>query len=325
MNNFMHLDITDKKLLYYLDMNARESLSVVAKKLRISKSVLVYRLNRLKSQSVIQGSYAEINTPLLGYYSFRIFLKLGNYTTQQETELSKALTQNKNLMWHSKVIGKWDIDIVYLTKSIGEFEQFRVSLFAKYNAIIEKYNISLLTRIDHYPRDYLLQNTRTSTPHTLTLTEKTETIDTKDEQLLRLLSEDASLTIIELSKRLKLSINTTKKKIKQLEKKKIILAYRLFINLDALGYNYYKIHINLKNYTEKDTKRIHSWLGTHANVAYIDHYLTAEDLEVELHTLTEKEYLDFMKTLQQEFGTIIKSHFTIKFYDVKVFRYLPLL
>ncbi len=44
----MKLDLLDKKILYELDINARQTSTQLSKKLKRSRNVIEYRINRLK-------------------------------------------------------------------------------------------------------------------------------------------------------------------------------------------------------------------------------------------------------------------------------------
>ena len=52
----MNLDLIDRKLLYFLDINARQNIATLAKKLHIGRNVALYRINRLKEEGIILGS-----------------------------------------------------------------------------------------------------------------------------------------------------------------------------------------------------------------------------------------------------------------------------
>ena len=54
------LDIKDKKILYELDMDARQSISSIAKRVGLSKEVVNYRIRRMEKEGLIDGYYAII-------------------------------------------------------------------------------------------------------------------------------------------------------------------------------------------------------------------------------------------------------------------------
>jgi len=321
----MKLDLTDRKILYNLDKNARQGIAALAKKLRIGKNVALYRINRMKKGGVIKGSFTEINNAALGYHSFRIFFKLGNTSTKSKEELYDFICENPNTLWFSRVLGKWDLDIMYMTKEIPEFEKFRREIFMKYNKLIEDSEISLLTRVYHYTRDYLINQDRKIISPTLFDISISPTYkpDKVDEDLLKTLSQDATINIIDISNKLGISINTVKKRMKNLEDHKIILSYRLFIDSEKTGHEYFKLHISLRHYTEGDLNQIRQWLSQKNFVLYTDHHINGEDFEIELLLESESKYLEFVDELNSEFGKIIKDHFLLKFFDNRIYRYLP--
>ena len=121
----MQLDLTDRKILHYLDKDARQGISKLAKKIHIGRNVALYRINKLKEIGIIKGSFAEINNPLLGYYTLRIFFKISNASNEEQEKLFSFILKYKEITWFSRVIGKWDLDILFMTKNIADFEIFR--------------------------------------------------------------------------------------------------------------------------------------------------------------------------------------------------------
>jgi DNA-binding Lrp family transcriptional regulator len=58
------LDLLDRKILYELDFNSRIPLSILARKLNISKQVAKYRIDSLVKRDIIKGFYTDINPNL---------------------------------------------------------------------------------------------------------------------------------------------------------------------------------------------------------------------------------------------------------------------
>jgi len=73
------LDTKDRKILYELDLNSRQSFSRLAKKVGLSKDAVRYRITSLEEQGVIQRFHTVINVSKLGFISFRIYMKFYNW------------------------------------------------------------------------------------------------------------------------------------------------------------------------------------------------------------------------------------------------------
>ena len=62
----MNLNMKDRKILYYLDEDSSQSLSLLAKKTGLSKQAVAYRIDDLKKKGVLIKTCAIINLAALG-------------------------------------------------------------------------------------------------------------------------------------------------------------------------------------------------------------------------------------------------------------------
>lgn len=104
-----------------------------------------------------------------------------------------------------------------------------------------------------------------------------------------------------------MSVKTVLKKIKEFEKKKIILGYRLKINLDLIGIQYYKIHIKLNNLSTSDTEGINSFIIKNPNIVYLDNTLAGYDIELDVQVEDKNDLDDLLKQIKSQFTRNIES------------------
>ena len=80
------IDKKDKKILYELDINSRQSLSVIGKKVGLAKSIVAYRIKRLTSMGVIRSYYTVVDLYKLGFIAprFHFVYQYVNPDIQQE-------------------------------------------------------------------------------------------------------------------------------------------------------------------------------------------------------------------------------------------------
>jgi len=69
------LTLKDKKLLFYLSRNARESGTKIAKSVGLSKNAVGYKIERLTRLGIIKNFSAAINIGALNYDTFTLLLK----------------------------------------------------------------------------------------------------------------------------------------------------------------------------------------------------------------------------------------------------------
>ena len=321
----MDIDLLDRKILYALDSNARQSHTRIAKKLHVNRNVISYRIAALKEKGIIKGTFLERNNQRLGFLNMRLFIKFSNADYAAIQGYIADIGKDGRIMWLASVLGKWDLDMVYMVRSIAEFNALFERMMEKYNTIIDHTQLAILTKVKQYPKDYLLQAAHARRQETtyITISEEQHAVSDIDRNICALLSDAADLPLVQVAKKINISVATAKQHLKRLEKERIITGYRLFIDTEKLGLRYYKMHIQLRQYTASTLSSMEEWFFNKPYVIYSNKYLNGEHFEIELYVEKETELLAFQKELLSVFGRYIKEFFILQFYDVRVFRCFP--
>ena len=95
------LDVKDRKILSELDMDARQPLSTIAKKVRLSREVVSYRIKQLEKKGIIEGFYTAIDTSKLGYLYCRMLFKYRNISPEIERDLLNYCKISDSINWVS--------------------------------------------------------------------------------------------------------------------------------------------------------------------------------------------------------------------------------
>src|SRR3989344_1457881 len=117
------MDLIDKKLLYELNWNTRQTDTKLAKKLRISKQVVNYRIKQLENHQIIKSYHAIIDWRKLGYNAIRVYLKWQNITLEKEKEVYEVIKKDPLFMWSIRFEGDIDIAFYVWVKEIHEFAE----------------------------------------------------------------------------------------------------------------------------------------------------------------------------------------------------------
>jgi len=298
----INMDMKDRKILYELDMDARQPISRIAKKVRLSKETVNYRMKQLEKKGIIKGYYAALDISKLGYLFCRIFLRFQNVSQQKEQEIINFCKKYYCAGWMYTVDGSWDLVFAIYPKDIKEIEKFCDSLSYKYGKFILNKSISIATTIWHFKNNYLYEKKDYS--EAILGEQSTIKIDSKDFELLRLLARNARFPIIDLAQKLKLSPNAVKYRIKNLVQNKIIIAFRADININALGYEHYKVFLQLQNLDQSKLDNLIDFFRKNNNVIYVTKPLGPADLEFEIILRNEKELHVFLRELRNRFDVI---------------------
>src|SRR3989344_5144730 len=156
------LDLKDRKILYELDLNARRTDKEIAKKVGLRRESTRYRIQKLIDEGYINYFMTILNSMKLGYDWYRTFFKFQNITLEKEKEIIDWLKERAS--WITKVEGKWDLNTGIFCKNIYEFKDIINQFLVEFSSYINRYEFSIVTRMWHYHRDYLIENKNKTLP-----------------------------------------------------------------------------------------------------------------------------------------------------------------
>ena len=174
------LDLKDRKILYELDFNARQTDSEIAKKVKLSREVVNYRINRLINNGFIRNFVTILNHNALGYLSFRFFFKFRDISEEREQEITNFLKDK--VAWLVRVRGNWSFTAMIFTTNIFELEKFVSELKKKFQKNLIEIHFSVITKIYHYRRGYLLNKKQDTSKYDV-MGEVVKTINLDDTDL----------------------------------------------------------------------------------------------------------------------------------------------
>ncbi len=320
----MHeIDLKDKKILFELDFNARQSFSDIGRTVGLSKQVVEYRVNNLIKKGIIKNFYPVINTSKLGYFYCRTSLSLQGISKRELNEMFETLRSRPEAFWIFEMQGPFDIFFGIWVKTLQEYRQFIDEFMAKYSPYVKLKMENIATDVIHYQHRYLLNRIETKEIHVGEATAHEE-LDNLDKNILKQLNENARIPLLDIAAKLKENPKTISYRIKRLEKNKIIEAYRTGIDHNKLGFTYYKIFLSISNYTMKDLRRLQEFIKNNpATIYYVRGVSLHADVDFEMMIKDNKELFDFIKLLRDEFPKIIGSYTIAIFMDTLKVKYLP--
>ena len=74
------IDLKERKILYHLDLNCRQSFTQIGKKVGLSKELVKYRVLRMEEEGIITGYWTCIDSYRFGYQVYRYYLISVSYT-----------------------------------------------------------------------------------------------------------------------------------------------------------------------------------------------------------------------------------------------------
>ncbi len=315
------LDEYDKKLLFELDKNSRQGYTELAKKLKLSKDTIKYRINNHLKNGLIDGFYALINSSKLGFYSIRVYFNFKEMSNIEEEKAILELKKSKHVFYISKIEGEYEFGIGYFCKSFSEFQEFWNKFKMKFPNKILNERAVLFLSLTHFNRNYFSKSKTFQKKYQIINEPSSEKIDEKNLKILNFLSKNARMPIVEICEKIGLTPKAVILRIKEMEKRGIILGYKTKLNLEKINISMYKVDINVKDI--KKVEEVKKFIFELPNIIHYEKTLGYSDLEFDIEC---EHFEKFEKLIDEIKNRVGKNITSIKHYrTVKVFKtiYFP--
>lgn len=317
----MKLDLKDRKILYKLDIDAKQSSSKIAKSVGLSKDAVNYRINKMIKEGVIKRFYTVLNTPQLGFMHFNTLFRFRTINEIIKKDFIQYCLNHKRVIWCVSCYGSWDFGVSFLAKDLGEYQAFIQEILNKFGDKIHEKTVSLIVDSPTYTRDYLI-NSKTSREFQYKASTK-KNIDEIEHKILSLISQNAQLNSIEIAQKLNLTTDIVRYRIKQLIKDNIIQGFRISINLEATDYIYYKLLFTLKDLNPEKEREFREYCKRNPNIIQLIKYIGKWEIQTELEVQSEKELYKIIEEIRNRFGDIIQTYEILRLKEEKL-NYYPL-
>lgn len=299
------LGLKDRKILYELDANCRQSASEIGRKVGLSAEVVNYRIKRLEREGIITHYQLIANLSALGIYQFKLCLQLEHMTSGELDALLADVAKREEVKWIVQTKGSWDLLLAVETTDINRINPLKNELLALFGRFVGEKAFSLLVEADTYSRNYLLEKAAKKARLIMKRSDLVA-IDGTDRLILRSLAKNARKPLLEIAGEVGESSRMVYYRMRQLEKKRIILGYKIAIDYGLLGIKFYKTFISLDAPRPDRVRSLKATLEQHPNVTHIVDVLSGWDLEPEFETESEASFNEILRAVKDDFADIIK-------------------
>ena len=317
----MDLDLLDKKIMYELDLNARASVTEIAKKVRASKETVNFRIKRLLKEGYIKGFYTVFNTAKLGYFYYKTFLKFHRTTPEIEKEIIEYVKSQKNCAYLGSCEGPYDLTFLLMVKNARQFKEFLTNFKEKFGDYVPEKEVHTVLTTHRLNEKFLFAG-KTS-KHSFYQDEISHySIDIIDAKIMQILSTEARINLIDLGNKINIDSKVVKYRIKKLEKEGIIIAYVSAPNFGKLGLQFIQINFNLKNI--KTASSIIEFFDKTNKCLYALELLGKYDLTIEIHVENDGVLREIMEDFKQQFVEQYNDYDIFNMYKEHLVVWLPI-
>ncbi len=300
----LKLDKFDKKILQILLSNSKDSVTSIGKKIRLGRENVDYKLKRLIKQGIIKDFVTEFDEQALRIKHHILFAQLNRLARDTEKQILAHLKEHKYISWIGTAAGKWTLICdLYVPEHLA-VNFILDEILIKFGAHIGDYVLLELIQGEYFFEKYLKR--KESTIPRKAVKESTRRLDGVDYQIMALLNSNARINYAELSQKIGLTANGIKRRIKDLEKARIIKKYSLTLNFKKFGYEWYGIQLKLIKFDSETTNHIQQFFKNHPKIIFYYKYIGPWDYDVGLIAKNSTELREFINELRTKFPEELK-------------------
>lgn len=300
------VDLKDRKILYQLDIDSRQSFSQIGKKVGLNRYVVATRVKKLQEQGIILKFSTVFDYLKLGFIPLRFYFKYQYLTNEIKKEIIDYFVKNKYSIVVSTLEGNYDLIVLILVKNITDAYPFWKKTLQKYGDYFSQRVYSNYVGESFYRKSFLIDEKNERAEVILKRGGKKVDYDDVDFQILKLLTNNSRIPTIEIAKKLNLTTKTITERLKRLTRSGIIIQFDVKIDWNKLDYQYFKIDFYLKEYSK--INQIIKYIEKNPNLAYVDYTVGYADLELEFYLNNTNQLRQIAEDLSKNFPGAIKNY-----------------
>ena len=207
------LDKADRIILAELDKDCRTPSTLLAKKARKSRQAVDYRINKMVKEGIITGFHTSFNPHKMGSKLYKIYLKLRNVPEEKE-RLFKYLKSSGKVYWMGECSGNWDLIYAYFCKNDSEFFELKNEFISEFNKIIVEEEGQILIDVQQYSKMYFTGIIEKPTMFGGEV--ENNELDALDYAILGEIVNNARISLVELSAKVKSTVMIVKGRMKKM-------------------------------------------------------------------------------------------------------------
>jgi Lrp/AsnC family transcriptional regulator for asnA, asnC and gidA len=302
------IDVKDRKILYYLSLDSRQSLTKLGKKVGLSRELVKYRIKRLQEKGIIKNFITITQASALGVFFIRFYYNFQNTTPEIKKEIINYFINHEKTLITKQVEARYDLEVQYYFKNGQEFHYYNREFKMRYGDYISNEFIS--TQFSSMGFDYLfllgkekIQNRQIlNFPGDIRVVK----LDELDIKLLRLINDNARMPTTEIAKKLDTTPFIIKNKIKRLIKEIVIKGFTLDIDFTKLGYYFFHVDIRLKRYD--GLNEVIEYVKKNPYLYHIENNAGISDISLQFYLKDSNQLHDILEDISNKIPNTIKSY-----------------
>ncbi|MCX6771662.1 MAG: Lrp/AsnC family transcriptional regulator [Candidatus Micrarchaeota archaeon] len=322
------MDLTDRKILYELDQDSRQSYSSIAKTLKTSPQVVKYRVENLQKSGVLQYCWPMIEYRKADYFFGLYFFKLQNMDKESEKELFDYLNSHRFIPIIMRGEGYADLIIAICAKGIFHLRDIITELSNRFGKNFREYDTTIPIGFTQFHRAYLIDAEKKQPREAYTAFTgaevREEMLSESERKVLSMVNYNARVPLVQIARKIGISEISAKNIVKKLEKVGIIQSYTILPDHVLLGKPRHRVLFKLANLTSQKEKMLFTYCQLHPNIVHHLRVIGNWDLVLDIEVERGEPFRKIIQEMKYKFSDIISRVEPTYIYKIDQFRDIPI-
>lgn len=298
------IDVKDQKLLSQLDVDSRQSLRQLARKIGMSEEATRYRLLRLQHKGIVTRFHAYLDYKRIGYHGYCVYCRYQTVPEEKKARVLAYLQQHDRVYWIAEYGGRFDLAFSVFAKTPDEFDTIYTEIIDACSEVITQSTFIIKLDARKYSRSYLAF---TRGPSSVKKSGEIYRLSYTEARVLQHLCADSRLSATDIAQATKVPLSTVLYTIKRLEKERIIRGYTVVLQPLAIGMQSYQVNVLTHGPTQKELNSLFSYCEKNDDIIVVVKTVGAWNFEIIYEVRDAKAMQAHLVELRSLFGHIIRE------------------
>lgn len=315
------LNDLEQKIISLLDLDSRQDLKEIAKKIKQKPKKVKLIIDKLISSNVIKGFYPLLDVAMLGKQFLKIFIKLKVLKTKRIKEILQYFSEQNGMAQVLQLEGAWDIQLFFLAEDTSDLMGLMHAINVFCGKEIRKKEILVVDSFYRFSLN-LSPKIKKELFYCLGSNRKDYFIDDLSLDVLREVTYNARASFNIIAKKLSAPTKTVENIYSKLVKDGIILANHISINYNALRVIHYQIAFQVND--PRAIIDIINFFRLKKKTIFAARTLGYYDCSVEIFVKNPDELKSLMNELVNKFSDKINVYDVMLIYNEFKLRLFPI-
>lgn len=313
--------ITSSRVLAALEMRARDSYADLAAFLDTSEQVVQYHMDKAERDKILLGYNAVLDIPCYGKSFHLLYLRFFGLGSREERQWIASVEGISGVALVARTIGRWNAIVAVIVDDREQLSEVAGKICSGIAGKVSELVITSEVECTYSSMQLIgkAKPVRWGTVRNA----KPLPLDTLDRAILSTLAENCRTSASALARQFDTAPSTILRRIENLERARVILGYRAFIDFEKLGFHQYRLLLRLSNLTPTVIEALKKRVLDSGIAQSVSRYLGLADFDIRCYSRTIEELADFIGDLRDKFPDEITQVEIVPLFSWKRINYFP--